>query len=148
MDFDQNEGLSILIRVPKYGRSIDVDFKFIAGHKLIFWPPLEIRDLEFSCERAQPMVGGKENKEKKERASEKLRFQKKIKTTYHSLAKTGRSPAGRSEELTPHCIINYKENHLVVPSDANTLHTRLSAMVEGRQFRGASISFLCAVPRD
>lgn len=59
MDLDQIEDLSKLIRVPKYVRSksIDVDFKFIAGHKLIFWPPLEIRGLEFSC--AQPMVGKK-----------------------------------------------------------------------------------------
>lgn len=67
MDFDLIGGLSKLIRVPKYehSKSIDVDFKFIAGHKLIFWPPLEIRDLEFSCERAQPMVGGKKIKKKK-----------------------------------------------------------------------------------
>lgn len=38
MDCDRIEGLSILIRMPKYecSKSIDVDFKFIAGHKLIF----------------------------------------------------------------------------------------------------------------
>lgn len=63
--------------------------------------------------------------ELKKKSSEKLRFQKEIKAVYHSLPKTGRSPAGRSEELASR-IINYKENHLVVPSNANTLHARLS----------------------
>lgn len=38
MDLEQIESLLKLIRVPKYVRSksVDVDSKFIAGHKLIF----------------------------------------------------------------------------------------------------------------
>lgn len=43
MNLDQIKGFLELIRVLKYVRSksIDVDSKFIAGHKLIFWPPLK-----------------------------------------------------------------------------------------------------------
>jgi len=43
MDLDQIGDVVKLIHVPKNVRSksIDVDPEFIAGHKLIFWPPLK-----------------------------------------------------------------------------------------------------------